>query len=56
MSVVLLLMMIGLLGGPTMAKEYKVGDDAGWTSGINYKAWASQQSFQQGDTLGTYKP
>lgn len=51
MSVVLL-MMIGLLGGPTMAKVYKVGDDAGWTSGVTYKAWASQQ----GDTLGTYKP
>ncbi|KAI3468840.1 hypothetical protein Pfo_025503 [Paulownia fortunei] len=33
------------------AIDYVVGDDEGWTLGVNYSAWAMGKDFRVGDTL-----
>ncbi|OEL38801.1 hypothetical protein BAE44_0000181 [Dichanthelium oligosanthes] len=33
------------------AKEYTVGDSAGWTIGPNYLTWSQKYNFTAGDTL-----
>ncbi|XP_057994401.1 blue copper protein 1b-like [Hevea brasiliensis] len=35
----------------TLAKEYIVGDESGWTVGYDYQAWAQGKDFQVGDKL-----
>lgn len=38
----------------TLAKQWTVGDSAGWTKvSVNYTEWAAGKSFFVGDTLGT---
>lgn len=34
------------------AVTFKVGDTAGWTSGIDYTVWVTGKTFRVGDTLG----
>lgn len=41
-----------LLPTSTIATEYVVGDDSGWTIGLNYQTWASNKDFKVGDKLG----
>ena len=38
----------------TMAKEFTVGDQSGWTTGYDYQAWAQGKDFRVGDKLGNY--
>ncbi|XP_038702789.1 blue copper protein 1a-like [Tripterygium wilfordii] len=35
----------------TLAKEFIVGDQAGWMTWFNYKNWAQGKDFMVGDTL-----
>ncbi|KAJ6758995.1 BLUE COPPER PROTEIN [Salix koriyanagi] len=45
---------MGLLHGACAASTYMVGDDLGWTVPPNssyYEEWASQRTFQIGDTF-----
>lgn len=39
----------------TMAMDYVVGDDKGWTQNIDYQAWAQGKQFFVGDTLGEFE-
>lgn len=34
-----------------VAKDFVVGDDNGWTTWFDYKAWAANKVFRVGDTL-----
>nr|TKV90916.1 hypothetical protein SEVIR_9G060001v2 [Setaria viridis] len=43
-----------LLPETACAATYRVGDDAGWNTAVDYDAWASGKKFKVGDTLGTY--
>jgi len=36
----------------TLATEYIVGDESGWTLGFEYHAWAAGKNFLVGDELG----
>lgn len=35
----------------TMATQYIVGDDKGWTRDYNYTEWVKDKVFRVGDTL-----
>ncbi|CAK8542872.1 unnamed protein product [Lathyrus sativus] len=37
-----------------VAKDFVVGDESGWTLGVDYQAWAANKVFHLGDTL-TFK-
>lgn len=41
-----------LLPMTTVATEYVVGDDSGWTTNFDYQNWAKDKQFYVGDTLG----
>lgn len=49
-----ILVVIATIFLPTiaLAEEFVVGDDHGWTTGFDYKAWAADKTFQVGDKLG----
>ncbi|KAL5058968.1 hypothetical protein RYX36_030572 [Vicia faba] len=34
-----------------VAKDFVVGDEKGWTLGVDYQAWAANKVFRLGDTL-----
>ncbi|KAM0823300.1 hypothetical protein ACQ4PT_070950 [Festuca glaucescens] len=36
---------------PAYAVDYTVGDSSGWTGGVDYSTWASDKTFNVGDTL-----
>ncbi|CAK9173125.1 unnamed protein product [Ilex paraguariensis] len=36
---------------PTLAKEFMVGDEKGWTNNFDYQAWAAGKEFHVGDKL-----
>ncbi|KAL0362441.1 UNVERIFIED_CONTAM: Lamin-like protein [Sesamum calycinum] len=36
---------------PAFATDYVVGDESGWTLGVNYTAWAEGKEFYVGDRL-----
>uniref|UniRef100_A0ACD5ZCT2 Uncharacterized protein n=1 Tax=Avena sativa TaxID=4498 RepID=A0ACD5ZCT2_AVESA len=36
---------------PAHAVDYTVGDSSGWASGVDYSTWASDKTFNVGDTL-----
>ncbi|KAK1429308.1 hypothetical protein QVD17_11514 [Tagetes erecta] len=40
-----------LLPMTTVATEYVVGDDSGWTTNFDYQNWAKDKQFYVGDTL-----
>ncbi|XP_034577236.1 basic blue protein [Setaria viridis] len=40
-----------LLPETACAATYRVGDDAGWNTAVDYDAWASGKKFKVGDTL-----
>ncbi|KAF8659331.1 hypothetical protein HU200_058533 [Digitaria exilis] len=40
-----------LLPATASAKTYRVGDGAGWDTGVDYAAWASGKKFKVGDML-----
>lgn len=46
--VVALLVLVGL----SEATLYKVGDNQGWKSGVNYTEWSHEKAFYVGDTIG----
>lgn len=50
--VVLAISVVVLLPVSTMAAEYVVGGNSGWTTGYNYTAWAQGKVFYVGDKLG----
>ncbi|KAG9133513.1 hypothetical protein Leryth_026175 [Lithospermum erythrorhizon] len=39
------------LAAPTLATDFVVGDESGWTLGLNYTAWAEGKQFYVGDKL-----
>ncbi|KAF5175301.1 Uclacyanin [Thalictrum thalictroides] len=41
-----------IVGQLTLAKEFIIGDDKGWTTKFNYQAWAADKNFRVGDKLG----
>nr|XP_016437580.1 PREDICTED: blue copper protein-like [Nicotiana tabacum] len=47
----LIIMIAGFLPAITMATEYWVGGDKGWTLDVDYQAWAKDKTFKVGDTL-----
>ncbi|GJY59078.1 putative cupredoxin [Tanacetum coccineum] len=49
--VVLAISVVVLLPASTMAAEYVVGGDSGWTTDYNYTAWAQGKVFYVGDKL-----
>ncbi|KAJ4830064.1 hypothetical protein Tsubulata_039598, partial [Turnera subulata] len=48
-----ILLLLGITLGPsiTLAKEFVVGDEAGWKLGFDYQAWAKGKDFRVGDKL-----
>jgi len=40
-----------LLSSLSMATDFVVGDDKGWTLDFNYTTWAQDKVFHVGDTL-----
>nr|A0A0M4FTF3.1 RecName: Full=Blue copper protein; Short=PhBcp; Flags: Precursor [Petunia x hybrida]ALC79558.1 blue copper protein [Petunia axillaris] len=42
---------VGFLPAITMATQYLVGDDRGWTLDFDYQTWAKNKTFKVGDTL-----
>jgi hypothetical protein len=34
-----------------VARDFVVGDEHGWTLGVDYQAWAANKVFRLGDTL-----
>ncbi|PWA95464.1 cupredoxin [Artemisia annua] len=49
--VVLAISIVVVLPASTMAAEYVVGGDSGWTTDYNYTAWAEDKVFYVNDTL-----
>ncbi|KAM7252265.1 hypothetical protein ACFE04_024148 [Oxalis oulophora] len=47
MTLVILCMVVQ----PSVATVYTVGDDSGWTLGVDYATWTSNKTFKVGDTL-----
>ncbi|KAG8374812.1 hypothetical protein BUALT_Bualt10G0034500 [Buddleja alternifolia] len=45
------IIVVAIAGAPAFATDYVVGDDAGWTLGVNYTAWAQGKQFYVGDRL-----
>ncbi|KAJ4905352.1 Uclacyanin-3 [Raphanus sativus] len=46
------LFLLLLAGAPAvLAVTFKVGDVAGWTSGVDYTTWVTGKTFRVGDTL-----
>ncbi|XP_022842960.1 mavicyanin-like [Olea europaea var. sylvestris] len=45
------LLFLVLLSPVVFAKDINVGDDNGWTNGIDYSNWVSSQKFNVGDKL-----
>ena len=53
-NVIAALVVIFAVTLPTVSRatEYVVGDDHGWTIGVNYTTWAQGKEFRVRDTLG----
>ncbi|XP_072962748.1 mavicyanin-like [Typha angustifolia] len=51
MASVIVLLILLAASAPAYATDYTVGDSTGWTSGGDYKTWASGKTFAVGDTL-----
>ncbi|KAI3791640.1 hypothetical protein L2E82_05499 [Cichorium intybus] len=49
--VVFAILAVVLLPATTMATDYVVGDDSGWTTNYDYQAWAKDKVFYVGDKL-----
>jgi hypothetical protein len=48
---VLVAVLLAAAAAPASAKDYTVGDSSGWTTGVDYTAWARGKTFNIGDTL-----
>ncbi|KAF9595460.1 hypothetical protein IFM89_000378 [Coptis chinensis] len=53
MFTIILVIAAATLPTITLAKEFIVGDEKGWTIGFDYQSWATGKEFRVGDTLGT---
>jgi hypothetical protein len=51
---VAVLLLLVACSSTAAATSYTVGDGSGWTSGVDYTAWAASKDFKVGDNLGTY--
>ncbi|KAJ9555125.1 hypothetical protein OSB04_009739 [Centaurea solstitialis] len=49
--VVVFAIAVVLLPATTMATDYVVGDESGWTTNYDYQAWAKGKTFCVGDNL-----
>jgi len=48
-----LLLLLLLVAVPAVfAVTFQVGDNDGWTIGVEYTSWVSEKTFRVGDTLG----
>ncbi|KAK1367060.1 blue copper protein-like [Heracleum sosnowskyi] len=45
------LMLILLTAVPSFGKDYTVGDSSGWALSVDYSTWASDKTFNVGDSL-----
>ncbi|CAI9093861.1 OLC1v1029451C1 [Oldenlandia corymbosa var. corymbosa] len=50
-SVLIALAMVATIFAPTMAADFVVGDDKGWTLNFDYQKWAEGKEFHVGDKL-----
>ncbi|KAK2978120.1 hypothetical protein RJ640_028674, partial [Escallonia rubra] len=50
-GVVLAIALLAAIATSTLATEFVVGDDMGWTVGPDYQAWAGGKVFRVGDLL-----
>ncbi|KAG8648023.1 blue copper protein [Manihot esculenta] len=48
---VIFVLFAAIVPSTTLAKDYIVGDDSGWTTNYDYQAWAQGKNFMVGDTL-----
>lgn len=46
------LILILLTAVPSFGKDYTVGDSSGWALSVDYGTWASDKTFNVGDSLG----
>uniref|UniRef100_A0A0D9W7T3 Phytocyanin domain-containing protein n=1 Tax=Leersia perrieri TaxID=77586 RepID=A0A0D9W7T3_9ORYZ len=51
LPVALVAALLAAVAAPASAKDYTVGDSSGWTTGVDYTAWAKGKAFNIGDTL-----
>ncbi|KAF3445942.1 hypothetical protein FNV43_RR11119 [Rhamnella rubrinervis] len=47
----LILVLVMVITIPCSATVYTVGDTSGWTLGVDYSTWASDKTFNLGDSL-----
>ncbi|XP_075508188.1 blue copper protein-like [Primulina tabacum] len=47
----LIVVVVATAVAPTLATDYMVGDNDGWTLGVDYTAWAKGKDFYVGDTI-----
>lgn len=47
-----LIVALFVLMGLSEATLYKVGDNQGWKSCVNYTTWSASKTFYVGDTIG----
>jgi hypothetical protein len=45
------LLVVLVVIAPATAKDYAVGDESGWKSGVDYTVWAKGKAFNVGDSL-----
>ncbi|CAM0944992.1 unnamed protein product [Alopecurus aequalis] len=46
-----LVLLAAVAVAPAYAVDYTVGDSSGWAGGVDYSTWASDKTFNVGDTL-----
>eukprot|EP00257_Ricinus_communis_P025176 XP_025012590.1 stellacyanin-like [Ricinus communis] len=51
-SILILVLPVAIVPMFSLAKEYIVGDETGWTIAFDYQAWAQGKDFRGGDKLG----
>ncbi|EEF46461.1 hypothetical protein RCOM_1494350 [Ricinus communis] len=52
-SILILVLPVAIVPMFSLAKEYIVGDETGWTIAFDYQAWAQGKDFRGGDKLAT---
>ncbi|KAI5080520.1 hypothetical protein GOP47_0003703 [Adiantum capillus-veneris] len=50
-AVVVAVVVVIVSGSRVSGRRYVVGDDVGWTTGVNYSLWTAGKSFYVGDSL-----
>ncbi|WCJ34360.1 Blue copper protein [Euphorbia peplus] len=51
LSAVYAALLVCMVVSPCLATVYMVGDSSGWSIGVDYSTWATDKTFNVGDTL-----